>query len=204
LQGEDALFSSASVEWGTPPFLFRWLDETYHFALDPCASKFNHKCSSYFTKEENGLTRNWSVIGRSAFMNPPYNKPEAKCKPNCTTQRCIKRGYHNTEYVPGIGDWMKKAHHEAGNGMDVICLVPNRSDTGWYKNYAMKADIIYNIGGRIHFTDYSNPEKKLAPSTFPSIIVCFHGTGWNETVRPGRPKLYYIDIDRKTNQIIVL
>ena len=53
------LFSSRTDEWATPAKLFADLDAEFHFDLDPCATDENHKCPDYFTKEQDGLTKNW-------------------------------------------------------------------------------------------------------------------------------------------------
>lgn len=52
-------FSSNSDEWETPQDLFEELDKEFNFDLDVCATSDNHKCPVYFTKEDNGLTKNW-------------------------------------------------------------------------------------------------------------------------------------------------
>lgn len=204
MQGEKALFSSNSVEWGTPRFLYDWLDQKYHFELDPCASKSNHKHKLYFTQEDNGLVKDWSAIASSAFMNPPYLKAEVACKKNCKKQKCIKRGYHLTEAVPGIGDWMRKAYNESLKGMDVICLVPNRSDTAWFENYVTKADEVYQIGGRIQFENELQIKGKCLSATFPSIIVCYLGKDKKISEISVRPKYYYIKINKKIHNISIL
>lgn len=53
------LFSSKSDEWETPSEVFEKLNEEFGFTLDPCANANNHKCSKYFTKELDGLNKNW-------------------------------------------------------------------------------------------------------------------------------------------------
>ena len=55
----DGLFSSNTDNWHTPQDLFDSLDREFHFDLDPCADNKNHKCQKYFTKEDDGLTKNW-------------------------------------------------------------------------------------------------------------------------------------------------
>lgn len=54
-QTRRVLFSSDKDFWETPQSLFDELNEKYHFTLDAAASDENHKCSRYFTKEDNGL-----------------------------------------------------------------------------------------------------------------------------------------------------
>ena len=41
------LMSSNTDEWGTPKLFFEELNKKYHFTLDPCATKDNHKCEKY-------------------------------------------------------------------------------------------------------------------------------------------------------------
>lgn len=53
------MFSSMTDEWETPQDLFDRLDQEFCFDLDPCANETNHKCEKYFTKKEDGLTKNW-------------------------------------------------------------------------------------------------------------------------------------------------
>ena len=58
-QLSKALFSSAKEDWETPQDFFDVLDREFHFTLDPCADDKNAKCKTYFTKEENGLSKDW-------------------------------------------------------------------------------------------------------------------------------------------------
>lgn len=71
-QLSKALFSSTKEDWATPQDFFDKLDEEFHFDLDPCADAENAKCKEYFTKEENGLLKDWG--GRRVFCNPPYDR----------------------------------------------------------------------------------------------------------------------------------
>lgn len=58
-------------EWYTPPGIFDALG--LRFDLDPCSPGPGHwvPASEYFTKEVNGLSREW--FGR-VFMNPPFGR----------------------------------------------------------------------------------------------------------------------------------
>lgn len=60
----DTLFSSKEKTWETPQELFDELNKEFHFTLDPCASSENAKCSKYFSKEEDGLQKNWGGVQR--------------------------------------------------------------------------------------------------------------------------------------------
>lgn len=70
------LFSSKTHEWATPQELFDKYDKYYAFTLDPCATKQNAKCSTYYTKEIDGLRQSWDR--ERVFMNPPYGREIGK------------------------------------------------------------------------------------------------------------------------------
>lgn len=55
----DVMYSSKTDQWATPEDFFEELDKEFHFNLDPCADEQNHKCEKYFTKEDNGLSKDW-------------------------------------------------------------------------------------------------------------------------------------------------
>lgn len=55
----DVMYSSKSDEWATPQDIYDSLDSEFGFNLDPCATAENHKCKTFFTQTDNGLTKNW-------------------------------------------------------------------------------------------------------------------------------------------------
>lgn len=55
----EALYSSASVEWSTPQEVFDKLNSEFHFTLDVAATPENAKCERYYTKAEDGLKMPW-------------------------------------------------------------------------------------------------------------------------------------------------
>ena len=133
------MYTSNSEEWGTPQELFNRLNKEFNFTIDICASKENTKCPKYYTKEEDALKQEWGGV---IWMNPPYGRQ--------------------------IGNWVKKAKEIARQGKaTVVCLLPARTDTAWWHDYAMKADEIRFIKGRLKCGD----GKGSAP--FPSAIVIF-------------------------------
>lgn len=133
------MYTSSSEEWGTPQGLFNKLNKEFNFTLDICASKENAKCPKYYTKEKDALKQEWGGV---IWMNPPYGRK--------------------------IGNWVKKAKEAAQQGKaTVVCLLPARTDTAWWHDYAMKADEIRLIRGRLKFGD----GKGSAP--FPSAVVVF-------------------------------
>jgi len=137
-------FSSLSDEWATPNELYRVLDDRYNFTLDPCSTKENAKCKVYFTKEDNGLEKDWS--GHTVFMNPPYSKGEQK-------------------------KWIRKAYEESLKGSTVVCLLPARPDTKVWYQYCTKASEIIFLVGRVKFIQPNKP--KPSPAPFPSCLVIF-------------------------------
>ena len=64
---DNVLFSKNSDEWTTPESVFDTLDAEFNFTLDPCATSGNHKCDQYFTKDQDGLTKNWGGAACSAI-----------------------------------------------------------------------------------------------------------------------------------------
>jgi len=130
-------FSSASDNWATPQSFFDELDKEFHFTLDSCASKSNAKCKDYFTQEQDGLAQEWSGV---VWCNPPYGRE--------------------------IGKWLKKAVESWNQGATVVLLVPARTDTAWWHDYAAKGEIRF-IRGRLKFGD----AKNSAP--FPSAVIVF-------------------------------
>lgn len=129
-------FSSATDEWATPAAFFdKVAAEFGPFDVDACATPENAKCPRYFTKADDGLAQEWH--GR-VWMNPPYGRE--------------------------IGAWMRKAYESAQAGAVVACLVPARTDTAWWHDYAAKGRVRF-IRGRLKFGN----AKNSAP--FPSALV---------------------------------
>ncbi|CAI6292677.1 phage N-6-adenine-methyltransferase [Bacillus subtilis] len=161
----QGMMSSNTDLWGTPQDFFDKLNEEFGFELDVCAIPENAKCKNFFTPELDGLKQDWNES--SVFMNPPYGNPEHPCKKNCKKKKCIERGYHIDHYIPGIVDWMQKAYEESQKwGNTIVCLVPARTDSGWWHKYAMKGEIRL-VEGRLKFND----GKRTAP--FPSAVIIF-------------------------------
>ena len=64
--------------------------------------------------------------------------------------------------------WMEKAYKASLSGTTVVCLVPARTDTKWWHDYAMKGEYRL-LRGRLKFGGHK------APAPFPSAIVVFKG-----------------------------
>ena len=135
----NILFSSVTDVWATPQAFFDKLNELHGFTLDVCANSENAKCEQFFTEEIDGLAQDWTGI---VWMNPPYGRQ--------------------------IGLWMRKAYESSQKGTTVVCLVPARTDTAWWHDYAKKGQIDF-IRGRLKFGN----AKNSAP--FPSAVIVFQG-----------------------------
>lgn len=130
-------FSSKTDLWYTPDDFYQKYNSVYNFSLDVCATVENAKCDRFFTESEDGLKQQWEGV---VWMNPPYGRT--------------------------IKNWMQKAYESSLEGATVVCLVPSRTDTQWWHEYAMKGDIEF-IRGRLKF----GGSKNSAP--FPSAVVVF-------------------------------
>jgi site-specific DNA-methyltransferase (adenine-specific) len=69
----------------------------------------------------------------------------------------------NPPYGPGIEQWLRKSREAAL----AVYLLPSRTDTAWWHNWAMLADEICFIRGRLKF----GSSKNSAP--FPSCVLVF-------------------------------
>ena len=130
--------SSKTDMWSTPQAFFDELDGTFRFTLDVCATRDNAKTAHFFTEQDDGLAQEWG--SNVCWMNPPYGRT--------------------------IGRWMKKALEASRAGATVVCLVPARTDTAWWHDYAAKGDFWF-VRGRLKFGE----SKNAAP--FPSAVVVF-------------------------------
>ena len=136
------MLSSLTDVWATPQAVFDRLNAEFRFDLDVCALPENAKCRRYFTPATNGLSQEWKGV---CWMNPPYGRE--------------------------ISQWMQKAFDSSLQGATVVCLVPARTDTAWWHQYATKGEIRF-VRGRLRF----GAATSAAP--FPSAIVIFRDRWW--------------------------
>lgn len=59
----------------------------------------------------------------------------------------------NPPYGDQISEWMRKAFEASLCGATVVCLVPSRTDTHWWADFAMRASEIRFVKGRLSFGD---------------------------------------------------
>lgn len=107
-----AIFTSENDRWGTPDWLYAWLNAQLKFTLDVCAERWNRKAPRFFSPKQNGLLQSWR--GERCWHNPPYSQVEA---------------------------WMRRARRAAllENAL-VASLVPARVDTEWWDRYVLHGD----------------------------------------------------------------
>ena len=138
---QGIMFSSKSDDWATPQDFYNQLDAEFEFTLDPCASQSSAKCASFYTADDDGLSKDWE--GHTVFMNPPYGRK--------------------------IGNWIQKAYEEGEkSNTRVVALIPARTDTKYWHNYCMKATEIRFVKGRLKFGQGNTKNSAPFPS---AVIV---------------------------------
>lgn len=140
-----ALFSGKFQEYITPKWLYKQLDDEFHFTLDPCTTKRNPLGTpKFYTKKDDGLHKSWR--DEMVYCNPPYGKE--------------------------VIDWVKHADYSVDKAWYpaklVVMLLPARTDTKWFHDYIYKKHEIRFLRGRLKFEGVA---KNTAP--FPSMIVIF-------------------------------
>ncbi len=118
------LFSSTTDMWATPQAFLDKLNDEFQFDTDVCAVPENAKCAKFYTKQDDGLSKDWTG---TCWMNPPYGREICK--------------------------WVKKAHDSAKNGAIIVCLLPARTDTRWFHDYIYGVAEIRFVKGRLRFNE---------------------------------------------------
>jgi len=88
--------------------------------------------------------RQISWVGHRVFCNPPYGR--------------------------GLKTWLAK-----GPEAEIaVFLLPARTDTGWFHDYALRADEIRFFRGRLKFDEnHITPRDEKNAAPFPSMLVIF-------------------------------
>lgn len=132
-------FSSERHDWETPQAFFEKVNAEFDLDLDVCALVENTKLPRFLSPVScDSLQEPWAPS--RCWMNPPYGRT--------------------------IGKWVRKAYEESRAGALVVCLVPARTDSAWWHDYAMKGEIRF-IRGRLKFSGH----QWNAP--FPCALVIF-------------------------------
>jgi len=154
----NSLFTSSKTsEWATPDWLYKQLDDEFHFQLDTACTPDNCKCKfgwglidyhsvNYANKDS--TVNEWygytdcGIPIKSIWCNPPYNDLEK---------------------------WIKKGYEASQHGCTVVFLLPTtKTDQPWWHEIVLKhASDIRFIERRVKF----GGAKSAAP--FPSVVVIF-------------------------------
>lgn len=136
-------YTSGKDNWCTPVDLFKKLDDIWHFTLDTACVKETALCDNFFTPEDDGLSQDWGI--NICWNNPPYSD---------------------------IKSWLAKCTEAYQNGATVMILVPSRTDTKAFQDYACPvASAITFIKGRLKFVDPEQPDRDVTVAPFPSCLI---------------------------------
>ena len=181
----SGMMTSDRQDWSTPQWFFDLLDGVVGgFNLDPCATPITAKCKRYFTPEHDGLSRSWVFHPRT-------------------------KAFVNSEYGHELPKWVRKCYEEYKAGCDVVQLLPARTETAYFQDFAPQARVIwfprkrlqfllpcaaincniltrklYKLEGRkksLPFCDNHAPKdiKGKNSSTFPSAVLFFTHEDYN-------------------------
>jgi hypothetical protein len=163
---DPALFSSSSVEWGTPRELFTPLYEAFKFTLDACAMPGRQLLSRYFAPKTqaaweaahhygmpvgwDSLAYSWLATDKSTFANPPFGR--------------------------AIGGFIRHAALDSKHYPDgtIVVLLPARTDTAWWQKHirpvyeGRQLGEVFFLRGRV---TYLQPGKQKNAAPFPSVLV---------------------------------
>lgn len=165
--------ASERQNYGTPWWLYLWLDWSLHFTRDLAAEKWNAKHPTFWTEADNALCRPWRE----------------------------EIGYLNCEYRQ-IVRFMRHAKTQAMAGGVVCSLVATRTDTDWYADavergagqlvdsylvpetrvwWTVWADVVvgvHHVDGKLEFDlppgtldEKTGKPKEQNPSFFPSTLI---------------------------------
>ena len=161
---------SVKHDWETPRWLLmevqRWIGGS--FDLDAASSADNAVTKVFFTKDDDALSKDWVSEALKVRREQIYKDPIIWCNP---------------PYGRQIGEWVKKAYEVSRAGATVALLIPARTDTRYWHDYAFKASEWLLIKGRLHFKNHGEPSISGAP--FPSVVLIFRHRSMHEM-----PKVY--------------
>jgi|7_EtaG_2_1085326.scaffolds.fasta_scaffold00687_9 site-specific DNA-methyltransferase (adenine-specific) len=139
-QGEQRAYimPAAKTNWHTPQVVIDLVEKFDMVGLDPCWEEgCLVKPMRRFTKRDDGLIRDWRGYG-TVFVNPPYDD--------------LRR-------------WCEKISMEGERGVEIIALLPSRTDTKAFQERVSKATCMCFWKGRLRFVG----AKASAP--FPSLLA---------------------------------
>lgn len=159
-----AMFSSEFDDWNTPEPVLDCVRRIGPIGLDPCSnaqSIVGALVEWRLTRGEDGLARGWGGCGL-VFCNPPYG-----------------------DSLPA---WARKIAREASQFVEIVTLVPHRTDTEWYRTMTRGCSGKCEWHGRLTHprgsadsaqvplfggAPVAAPEKS-GTAPFPSVVL-YHG-----------------------------
>lgn len=151
-----SLFSSAKGEHNTPAEVLDRVRLFGDIVLDPCPGKgdlVKPLYGGYIGVWGDGLTYDWALITKlfcSTCIVPRITNPLI---------------WVNPPYGRGIGEWIVKCAEAERPGLDVLALVPARTDAAWWQDTVPDAASVLFWRGRLRFGDAT------ASAPFPSAII---------------------------------
>jgi hypothetical protein len=143
------LKSSKSTDWNTPESFLDVVRQLGPIGLDPCSgagSTVGARVEWRPDQGDDGLLDDWGGLGL-VYANPPYGKT--------------------------IKQWAAKIADEAARGVEIVALLPSRTDTTWFQNHvSTRADAICFWRGRLRFIDADGKPAKSG-ATFPCMAAYF-------------------------------
>lgn len=133
------LMSSDEMDWQTPDEVLELVRLVDAIGLDPCTTRENPTAAwQWICPPDDGLETPWLDKGL-VYVNPPYGRK--------------------------LPRWVGKCAAEAGDGAEIIALIPARTDTSYWHRWVTRANAICFWAGRLRF--------KGAPASapFPSALV---------------------------------
>lgn len=129
----------------TLPETFAEFQERFEFTVDSAASDHNAQLPRYWTREQDGLTQDWS--GERVWCNPPYSN---------------------------IRPWVEKAAKREAE-ITVMLLPANRTEQAWWQDiiepmrHEGKCRVEF-LRGRMRFI--AARDTKIRPNQRPPFGVC--------------------------------
>lgn len=161
-----AFTSSIKQDYATPwPFVEALENELgRRFALDVCATEKSAKAPRFYTKEDNGLTKDWAC--------------------DCDSDQLV---WCNPEYGDGkIKNWLcQAAIQKEDNRLTTVFLLPaNKTDQPWWHDIVIPSHSVWDVRGRVDFLD---PETGLVPRVWQS-----HSGKWVNQSNPQASKIVIV------------
>jgi phage N-6-adenine-methyltransferase len=130
--------SSVDQGWETPEEVLELVRQMGPIGLDPCTTDENPTgAEDYYTDYDDGLSQSWMGFGL-VYANPPYSR--------------------------SLKPWTAKMAVEASRGVEIVGLVPARTDTQWFQRNLLTCKAVCFWGGRLTF------KGAPAPAPFPSCL----------------------------------